>query len=135
MPHNIPDDLVDGDALEPWHVNFIFSFIRRWMKFDASPPLNLDNSGDAPPHLSVFTLDDLVPIYTGSGGIGAAGSLATPGSATVTLLIEYQDGPGFTTTAADSTTCYNPYTTAIAGSKIGWAKWRGPYLYYVVGDC
>lgn len=138
MSQIIPNDLVDGDALEPWHINFIFRFIRRWMKFDVSPPLNLDNSGNAPPHLSLFALDDLVPVLIGSGGLTAgsySSPVVTPGTGTVTLLNEYQDGPDFTTTAGQTGTCYNPYTTAISGTKFAWAKWRGPYLYLVVADC
>ena len=94
MAQVIPGDFKDGDALEPWHVNFIFRFIRRWMKFDASAPLNLDLSGASPPHLSLLSLDDLVPIYLGPGI--SSGSYTSPASASCDLLIEDSDGPGFT---------------------------------------
>lgn len=133
MPQIIPSDFRDGDALEPWHLNFIFRFVRRWMRFDASPPLSLDNGGEAPPHLSFLGLDDLVPFYAGSGI--SAGTYTSPTSATVTLLIESSDGPGFTLSGADSATCYNISTNAVPSGSAGWAKWRGPHLYAIAWDC
>ena len=134
MPRVTPTEFRDGDALEPWHMNFILGFIRRWMKFDASAPLQFDGAGESPPHLSIGDIDELVPILTPSGGL-TAGSYASPTSGTATLLIEYEGGPGFTSSGANTATVYNSYTTAVGGSKFGWAKWRGPYLYIVVWDC
>lgn len=135
MPRIAPEDFVDGTTLEPWHLNYILSFIRRWSKFDAAAPLSFDQSGESPPHLSFQGEDELIPIQTPAGGIAAATSLAAPGSGTVKLLIEYQGGPGFDTTTVNTATCYNPYAQAVGASKFGWAKWRGPYLYIVVWDC
>lgn len=134
MAQIIPGDFKDGDALEPWHLNYIFRFIRRWMKFDVSIPLQLDNDDNAPPHLSLTTLDELVPVLTPAGGI-VAGSYTTPTSGTCTLLEEASGGPGFTATAAYTETLYNPYGVAVPASKFAWAKWRGRWLYAVTWDC
>ncbi len=133
MPRVLPTDFRDGDALEPWHLNFIFAFIRRWMGFDASAPLSFDLNGESPPHLSWLGGDQLVPVVFDTG-IGA-GSYAAPTAATATLLIESADGPAFTETGADTVTVQNIYTTSIGTGKVGWCAWRGPYLYLVTGDC
>ena len=134
MPRVPPTDFKDGDALEPWHMNFIFAFIRRWLKFDASAPLNFDGSSESPPHLSLGDIDDLVPVLTPSGGI-TAGTYSSPTSGTVQLLIEYEGGPGFTTSGTNTVTAYNCFATAVPDSVFGWARWRGPYLYLVDWDC
>jgi hypothetical protein len=129
-----PTEFRDGDTLEPWHLNLIFDFIRRWDKFDVSPPLSFDGSSDSPPSLSLLEPETLVPFQAGSG-IAAATSLTSLGSATVTLLNDYQGGPDLTTSGARTATCYNIFTTAVGTGKNGWATWRGPYLYAVVWDC
>lgn len=133
MPQIFPQEFKDGDELQPWHLNFIFRFIKRWMRFDASPPLSLDLSGESPPHLSLLLNDDLVPVYFASGI--SAGSPSSPANATVTLMVDYDDGPAFTTTGGDSATCYNISTVAVPSGSYGWAKWRGPYLYAIDWDC
>jgi hypothetical protein len=105
------------------------------MKFDAAPPLSFDGNGESPPHLSLLADDDLVPILTPSGGM-TAGTYSSPTSGTATLLLESSStgGPGFVS-SGQTATVYNCYATAIGASKFGWAKWRDPYLYLVVGDC
>jgi hypothetical protein len=128
-----PTEFRDGDTLEPWHLNFIFRFIARWMKFDAAPPLSFGNNGNSPPHLSWTGIDELVPVVFDSGI--TAGSYTAPSTATATLLIESGDGPAFTETGANTVTVQNVYTTAVGTGKVGWCKWRGPYLYLIVGDC
>jgi hypothetical protein len=135
MPNIFPN-VKDGDSLAPWMLNIIYRELERWRRMVASPPLAIDSaeSSVSPPLLYSLATDELVPILTGSGGI-AAGTYGSPGSATVTLLIEDADGPGFTASGADTATCYNPYTTALDATKFAWAKWRGPYLYLLVGDC
>lgn len=134
MPQIPPIDFRDGDALEPWHINYILSFIRRWNKFDVSPPLAFDNLPMSAPHLSAM-IDggDLVPIkLTADLGVG---SFTAPSNADCILLLEYQTGPAFTTTGAPPATVYNPFATAVPSGKFAWAAWRGPWLYLVVADC
>ena len=132
MPRIPPADFQDGDALEPWHINFIMGFIRRWMKLSVAPPLQLDDTGESPPLLWLGDIDDMVPILTPSGGI-TAGSYADPTFGTATLLIEDAGGPAFT--SANTAVVYNCYDTDIPGDVFGWARYRGPFLYFVVGDC
>ena len=136
MPRIPPTDFVDGDVLEPWHLNFIFSFIRRWMKFDASPPLSFDSSGESPPHLSLLGLDDLVPIQTPSGGIAAATSL--------TARVGDRDAPARVSGRRrkwihDDRRKHGDLLQLLPDRggrlEVRWAKWRGPHLYLVTWAC
>jgi hypothetical protein len=114
-------------------MNFIFRFIKRWMKFDASPPLAFDNSGESPPHLFLLNTDEFVPVYLDTG-IGS-GSYSSPASVSCTLLLDASDGPGFTLSGADTETIYNCYGVTVSSGKFAWGKWRGPYLYLIAADC
>jgi hypothetical protein len=77
------------------------------------------------------------PAPTGSGsgqwavtsGTIAAGSLASPGSGTVTL---YGDAG---LVAGQTATAYNVYGTAIAASKAVWLEPYAGKLYVITADC
>jgi hypothetical protein len=139
-----PPELKDGDPLEPWWLNWVRRHIARWNRLSVAAPLRLQNNGMTPPSLDIDLPGDLIPIFTPDGGI-PGGSYTSPGQATVTLLVENGNGPGFQSWAGCSTDsppsnmnqlpCYNIYATAIPGCKLCWAKFRGPYLYVIVGDC
>lgn len=121
------DDIKDGTALEPWHLNIIYRELRRLRKMTAAPPLALDGmtSTSSPPLLWSRSGESGSP-GKASGDITAATG-DTPGTGTADYW-EY-DGSAMVATGASEDVLN--LDTLISSGKWVWIQRGTDGMFYV----
>jgi hypothetical protein len=96
----------DGDELQPWILNMIFEELDRWREMSATGGLGVDNAdGSGPPVICDYRDDAVVPAQLTAPL--ATGTIASPSSATMTLLVGTRTGAGLAATGKAGVTIYN----------------------------
>lgn len=135
MPSKFPR-LKDGDELTPRVFNLIFQELERWRQMSGSGGIGVDNAdGNVPPQIVDQRAPGLIPAQLTASL--ATGTIASPTSATMTLLALSSGGPALSTTAGiTGFTVYNfwPLSSTIAsGTNILVFRWAGYYYLAQVG--
>lgn len=123
-----------GDELRCEHINAIYDELNRWRRMKGAGLVDVDGAdGTSPPTIVGHAAGGLLPAQLTSGI--AAGSIASPTTASGTLLVPAGTLGGFTATGGASITITNIYATAVTGSKTCWVAPRAGRFYLVVADC
>lgn len=86
-----------GDELRIWHLEIIYDELRRWRKLSGSGMISVDNAdGIAPPILVDLRSSGIAPAKLTSSL--ATGTIASPATATMTLLDRTGTGGALTDT-------------------------------------